>query len=127
MSSNRGFTLIETLVSLVVFLLIALGVTLALQHVIDGNVFDSQRQDVINATQAALSVPPPDHLCPPAGGATVLSATTASGLTFTINVTCTVTLVPMPPTVAPNVPVTQLTAQSTWTTFGVSRSVYLYD
>lgn len=124
MSSDRGFTLIETLVSLVIFLLIALGVTMGLQHAVDGNVFDSQRQDVLNKTQELLDSAPPSQLCPAAGGTNVVSATTYAGLAFTIDIQCNVDNVPMPyPTATMSVPVTQVTATANWTTFGVPRSV----
>lgn len=124
MSSDRGFTLIETLVSLVIFLFIALGVTMGLQHAVDGNVFDSQRQDVLNTTQQYLDTHPPGQLCPVSGGTNVVSATTYAGLAFTIDVQCNIDDVPMPyPTATTNIPVTQVTATALWTTFGVSRSV----
>jgi len=122
--SSKGFTLIETLVSLVVFLLIALGVTFGLQHAVDGNVYDTQRQDVINTTLSTLNSSTPNSLCPPAGGTTVLSATTFSGLLFTINITCNVVTVYTPAgQTTTSVPATQLLATANWTTFGVSRSV----
>ncbi len=124
MCSDRGFTLIETLVSLVIFLFIALGVTMGLQHAVDGNVFDSQRQDVLNETLAVLNSAPPTQYCPAAGGTNVVSATTSAGLAFTIDVQCNIDDVAMPyPSNTPNIPVTQVTATANWTTFGVPRSV----
>ncbi|WP_297365484.1 prepilin-type N-terminal cleavage/methylation domain-containing protein [Acidiferrobacter sp.] len=122
--SSKGFTLIEVLVSLVIFLLIAVGVGLGLHHAVANNVFDSQRQDVLNTTLTLLDSHPPDQLCPAANGTTTLSATTPPGLAFTIDVSCVVTNVPVPaikPTTS--VPLTQLTAVAHWTTFGVARSV----
>ncbi len=123
-SKGKGFTLIETLVSLVVFLLIAIGVGLGLHHAVDNNVFDSQRQDVLNTTLALLDSRPPGQLCPAPGATNTVPATTYAGLAFTINISCTIAQVPVP-AVKPtsNVPVTELTAVANWTTFGVSRSV----
>lgn len=121
MSFSRGFTLIETLVSLVIFLLIALGVTFGLQHAVDGNVFDSQRQDVLNTTLSLLDSSPPGQLCPPSGGTAVLPETTAAGLAFTVDITCVVNQVATPNNTT--VPITAVTATALWTTFGVSRHV----
>ena len=126
--SSKGFTLIETLVSLVIFLFIALGVTFGLQKSVDGNVFDTQRQDVINTTLALLDgSTPPNQLCPPVGGTTVKSATTSAGLAFTINITCVVDNVPVPPGGTTTVPVTQLTAAAQWSTFGLTRNVTIQE
>ncbi len=123
-SKGKGFTLIETLVSLVIFLLIAVGVGFGLHHAVDNNIFDSERQDVLNTTLALLDSRPPGQLCPAPGATSALPATTYTGLTFTINVSCTIAQVPVP-AAAPKqtVPVTELTAVANWTTFGVSRSV----
>lgn len=126
---TKGFTLIETLVSLVIFLLIALAVTFGLQHAVDGNVFDSQRQDVINATQSVLdNSTPPDQLCPAVGSTATYPEMTTSGLAFSINVTCTVDPVPMPyptPSATSTVSVTEMTVVATWSTFGQTRHVTL--
>ncbi len=122
--SSKGFTLIETLVSLVIFLLIAAGVGFGLEHTVDGNVYDSQRQDVLNTTLALLDKGPPNQLCPPANGTSTIPATTPTGLAFTITVSCVVANVPTPPgQTAVTVPVTELTAVANWSTFGVARSV----
>ncbi len=122
--SSRGFTLIEVLVSLVIFLLIAVGVGLGLHHAVANNVFDSQRQDVLNTTLQVLDSHPPDRFCPPPGGTNTVAATTPAGLAFSINITCAVADIPAP-AAAPTttIPVTQLTAVANWTTFGVARSV----
>lgn len=126
--SSKGFTLIETLVSLVIFLLIALGVTFGLQRAVSGNVFDSQRQDVVNTTLSILNTStPPTQLCPPVGGTTVKSAVTPAGLAFTINITCVVDNVPVPPASTTTVPVTQLTAVAQWTTYGSTRNVTIQE
>ncbi len=119
--SSKGFTLVEVLVSLVIFLLIAIGVGLGLHQAVDNNVFDSQRQDVLNTTLEQLHAYAPGTLC----GRTV-SATTATGLVFSIDVTCTpaaITVAPPSPNPALTVTVQQLTAVAHWTTFGVARSV----
>ncbi len=119
--SSKGFTLIEVLVSLVVFLLIAVGVGLGLHHAVDNNVFDSQRQDVLNTTLQELHAYPPGTLC----GQTV-QATTAAGLAFSIHVTCTpaaIMVAPPSPNPAVTVTVQQVVAVAHWTTFGVARSV----
>ncbi len=113
--------MIEVLVSLVIFLLIAVGVGLGLHHAVDNNVFDSQRQDVLNTTLEQLHAYPPGTLC----GRTV-PATTAAGLTFSIAVTCVpaqILVAPPTPNPAVTVIVQQVTAVAHWTTFGVARSV----
>ncbi|MDA8390482.1 MAG: type II secretion system protein [Gammaproteobacteria bacterium] len=126
--SSRGFTLIETLVSLVIFLLIAAGVAYGLQHVIAGNVYVGQRQDVINTTLGILDQSrPPLGLCPPPGSSTTMPATTPTSLPFTITITCTVDAVPMLPSSQNMIDVTQLTAVASWSTFGVTRNVTIEE
>ncbi|MDA8361765.1 MAG: type II secretion system protein [Gammaproteobacteria bacterium] len=126
--SSKGFTLIETLVSLVIFLLIAAGVAYGLQRVISGNIYVGQRQDVINTTLGVLDQSrPPLGLCPPPGSSTTMPATTPTGLQFTITITCAVDAVPMLPGSQNLIDVTQLTAVASWSTFGVSRHVTVYE
>lgn len=129
MSSNaKGFTLIETLVSLVVFLLIAIGVTIGLERAVDGNVFDSQRQDVINSTLAFLhSSRPPTQYCPPSGSTKTIPLTTNAGLAFTLAISCTVVPVNMPAGSKTTVPLTEIVANASWSTFGMTRHVTLYE
>lgn len=125
MSSNKGFTLIEVLVSLVIFLVIAVGVGFGLHQAVDNNVFNSQRQDVLNTTLALLDGHPPGAFC-----GTTQQATTPPGLAFTITVTCTpaaITVAPPSPNPQATVTVTQVTAVANWSTFGVARSVTVQE
>lgn len=123
--SSKGFTLIEVLVSLLIFLLIAVGVGRGLHHAIANNIFDSERQDVLAATQARLDAQAPDQIC---AGPHSLSATTATGTPFTITLSCTSDQVAMPyPKATTTVPVTQVTATATWATMGVTRHVIVEE
>ena len=123
--SSKGFTLIEVLASLVIFLLIAVGVGLGLHHAVNNNIFDSQRQDVLAATQARLDAQAPNQICL---GPNTIPGTTASGVAFTIAISCSIDNVPMPyPQSTTTVPVTQVTATTTWTTLGVVRHVTVQD
>lgn len=123
--SSRGFTLIEVLASLVIFLLIAVGVGVGLHHAVDNNIFDSQRQDVLAATQARLDAQAPNQICL---GPSTLPGTTASGVAFTISISCSIDNVPMPyPKPTTTVPVTQVMATATWTTLGVTRHVTVQE
>jgi len=126
MPSQRGFTLIETLVSLVIFLLIAVGVAVGLQHTVNGNIFDSQRQSVLNTTLAILDQSPPGSLCPAPNGTTVQNATTPTQVAVTIDITCApvaIAIAPPSPNPPATVYVTQVMATAHWTTLGVARSV----
>ena len=123
--SSKGFTLIEVLASLVIFLLIAVGVGLGLHHAVNNNIFDSQRQDVLAATQARLDAQAPNQICL---GPSTIPGTTASGVAFTIAISCSIDNVPMPyPQPTTTVPVIQVTATTTWTTLGVVRHVTVQD
>jgi len=119
---TRGFTLLETLIALLVFLFIGLGAAYGLARGVSGNTYDSQRQNVLNATQQILDQGNPTSTC----GYTNKTENTASNPpTFTLTVQCNpVTLMIGNPQVA--VTYTQVVATANWSTKGNARAVTIY-
>lgn len=119
---QQGFTLLETLIALLVFLFIGLGAAYGLAHSVNGNTFDAQRQNVLNATQQILDQGNPTSTC---SYNNQPEQTASNPPTFTLSVQChPVTLMIGNPSVA--VTYTQVVATSSWSTQGNVRTVTIY-
>lgn len=115
---EAGFTLIETLIALFVFLFIGLGAAYGLARGVSGNIYDSDRQSVLNQTQALLDqANPATSLC---NSTVTLTGVTAGSVHFTC---VPVTVAVGAPAV--NVTYQQVVAAAQWTTKHEQRSLTL--